>query len=108
MTIVIEQRHIDRDYGFAGVLAIVDHDTLGRILITDGYGGESTVHGGAVRWRHGIACRVHAHDTIDALMRDNYDDCTSLQRALSGYDDTRPVIDISGDHLAQIAKSLNL
>lgn len=55
MITVVESRTVERDYGFNGTEAVLDHPKHGRVLLCDGYGGENTLAGGAVRWSHGGA-----------------------------------------------------
>ena len=91
---LIEQRGVERDYGFAGIEAIIDEPTHGRLYIADGYGGESTLDGGAVRWRHGVAVALHPDDTMAALDAESDAATRASIRAqmLAGYDDSRPII----------------
>ncbi|ELA9292952.1 hypothetical protein QUO15_004414 [Vibrio parahaemolyticus] len=109
MSILIEKEHVIRDYGFSGINAIIDHPKYGRLLLRDGYGGEGSIQGGAVRWRHGIALKLKAEDTLDSLKNTHWNDETSLFFAvINGYDDQRPVQDWDGIIIKNIAKSVGL
>ncbi len=63
---LIEQQNVTRDYDFNGVKAIVDTPT-GRVYIEDGFGGQDSIAGGCVRWRHGLIIDVPAGTTLDDL-----------------------------------------
>lgn len=104
-TAVIEQRATERDYQFPGIDAIISHPTHGRLLICDGFGGMGELRGGAVRWEHGIAIKLHNDDTLDTLYADNY--CI-LDRAISGRDDSRPIMPWSGSIIATLARDAGL
>ena len=78
-------------YGLACTRAIVGHPILGRLLITQGYGGDDTIHGGAVRWEHGAVVSLLPGDTLEGPLQPFNDYVTILDRALSNYDDQRDV-----------------
>jgi len=100
---VFEKRDVTRDYGLAGVEAIIEHPTAGRLLIADGFGGTDSLAGGAVRWRHGLACRLWPDDTFDVLDQP-WNAGTSLADAVTaGHDNDRPVLDWSGRTIASVA-----
>lgn len=101
---VVESRSVERDYGFAGVEAIIEHPSHGRLLIRDGFGGMGQPRGGAVRWVHGMVCKLQPGDTLDGLREDT----RVLSAVLAGYDDTRPVLDWDGHVIAAVAKSAGL
>lgn len=101
---IIDQRNVVRDYGFDGHEIIIDHPDYGRILIMDGYGGESTPGGGCVRWTHGKAVLLHNNDTF-AVLDASWNDDTSVYGAMiNGYDDTRPVLQWPGNAIASMAE----
>ena len=106
--IIIEQRDVERDYGFRGVEAIVEHDKHGRLLVCDGFGGKDSMRGGAVRFEHGMVCRLHDDDNF-SLLDENWNDYTTVKSAIqAGYDGSRPVLDWSGYAIAGLAKSCGL
>lgn len=105
---VIEKCTVDRAYGFVGEEAIIDHPRLGRIYVADGYGGVDSPDGGAVRWRHGYVCKLHAADTLESLSQP-WNEFFSVREAMQqGHDTTRPIMDIYGQALDTLAKSCGL
>lgn len=58
MSKLIESETFVGQYNMRGTRAIVDHPTHGRLYITQGYGGEGQLRGGAMRWNHGIVIKV--------------------------------------------------
>lgn len=106
---VIEQQFITRDYGFTGVRAVIEHPDHGRLLIEDGYGGENTLMGGAVRFIHGIVIRLKPGDNLAAMKAGSWNDCTNtLSAVLSGYDDERPILPWHGNQIDLIARKAGL
>lgn len=106
--IIIEQRDVERDYGFRGVEAIVEHEAHGRLLVCDGFGGKDSLRGGSVRFEHGMVCKLHDDDTFDSLDAD-WNDYTTVKSAIqAGYDGSRPVLDWGGHVIARLAKSCGL
>ena len=106
---LIEKQTVLLEYGFKGTLAIVDHPVLGRLLLTDGYGGENTPRGGAVRWEHGRVAQLQPGDTLESLRADNWNRITRLLNAvINGYDDTRPLKNWNGLAIEQIAQQAGL
>ncbi len=107
---LIESRNVERDYGFGGVEAIVEHPKYGRMLIRDGFGGKDSLSGGAVRWRHGAANKLHVGDTFQSLDSGRWNEHVSLMEAvLKGADNTRPIVTELGElALARMAGSLGL
>lgn len=110
MTIqIIETQDVERDYGFRGTNAIVQHPAYGRLLLSDGYGGEGTLQGGAVRWQHGAAVKLLDGDTIASLKIEPWNDHMTLWEAVrSGCDDTRPMLLLDGHAMAAVAKAVGL
>lgn len=105
---VIEKRNIKRDYGFDGVEAIVDHPKHGRLLVCDGFGGMDSLRGGAVRFEHGIVCKLHDDDTFAALDAAWNDVTTIMAAVTTGYDDSRPVLEWDGMMVAKLAEGCGL
>lgn len=107
-TKLIESESVERDYGFAGTIAIVEHSTHGRLLIQDGY-GEMDLRGGMVRWEHGMVIKLQPADTIESLRADmGKVPVSDWERMVHGYDDARPVLGWDGRMVAAIAKSAGL
>ena len=98
---VIETRDVERDYGFRGTNAIIDHPKHGRLLVCDGFGGMDTLRGGAVRWEHGIVVLLRADDTFATI-----DPTWDYVR--HGYDDDRPIQMWGGQAIASLAKACGL
>lgn len=106
---VIDQKLVKRNYDFNGVIAIIDSDKYGRQLIQDGYGGESTLRGGAVRFEHGFINNILITDTLDIIINGDWNDFTGLLDAVSmGYDKSRPLLNWDGFVISKIAESLKL
>lgn len=101
---LIEKRTIEGMYEFAVEQMIIDTDKHGRILITEGYGGEDKMEGGQYRWKHGVAARLLPNDTFEVLIGD-WNDCTSVFEAvINGYDPDRPLLhDWTGHVIATVA-----
>lgn len=107
---IIEQCSVERDYGFNGTVAIVDHKKYGRILIEDGFGGIDGL-GGCVGFKHGRIIKLQKDDTFEKLnsLVDDLDYVSILELAENGYDSTRPVMTFfSGRAIQNIATSIGL
>lgn len=106
---IIERRNVERDYGFSGTEAIIDHPANGRMLLCDGFGGIDTLAGGVVRWTHGIAIKLQDSDTFETLDGAPWTNGVTLMQAVQkGYDDTRPVLDWDGLAIARAAAAAGL
>ena len=106
---LIQKKKVMRDYGFSGVEAIVHSSKYGRFLICDGYGGENTLAGGAVRFKHGMVIRLKANDTLESLEKDLWNDSTTLYQAMfNGLDDSRPILYWYGSVIEKLAKATGL
>ena len=89
---VVEAREVERDYGFTGNEVIVDHPKLGRLLVTDGFGGDPQgPNGMCVRWRHGVVVKLKPDDTFEILDGDWNEWLSILGAVLDGRDDERPI-----------------
>lgn len=106
--VVIEKRDVEREYGFRGVDAIVQHRRLGRLLVCDGYGGQDTMQGGAVRWKHGVMVKLRDGDTFADLDADWNPTMTTITAVKAGYDESRPVMDMPGVMVERLAKAAGL
>ncbi len=96
---LIEAINVKRNYDFDGTEAIIDHPDLGRLLIVDAYGGEGSLHGGAVRWRHGMALMQRDTDTFDSLKNESWNGDTTLYDAVLGaHDETRSLLMSASDN----------
>lgn len=104
MARLIEFENVPRDYGMTGTNAIVESEDGNRYLIQDGFGGIDTLRGGAVRWQHGMVVQLQPTDTLESLRAGEWNELTSLWDAVThGYDDSRPVLEISPANLAKSA-----
>ena len=79
-------------YGFPYTTVIIETPT-GRMVVRQGFGGIDTPHGGAYRWRHGVAAMILPNDTLQSLSGDWTASTSHLEAILSGYDPERPVVD---------------
>ena len=109
---LVETQDVERDYGFAGMQAIVDTENHGRILIEDGFGGMDSLEGGCVRWKHGSAYQLKPGDTFESLDEVSFYHVdlpyTYLDAVVQQADDSRPWLPWDGKIVASIAKSLKL
>jgi hypothetical protein len=104
MTAVIEIEQVERDYGLAGTVAIVETSNHKRFLIRDGFGGIDTLAGGAVRWKHGAAYELQPGDTLESLRSTAWNEEVTLYDAvLHGRDDSRPVVEFHPECFARSA-----
>ena len=102
MTKLHELESVERDYGLTGTVAIVESTEGKRFLIQDAFGGVDTLEGGAVRWRHGTVIQLQPNDTLSSLRAGEWNECTTLWDAVThGYDESRPVLEISPENLAK-------
>jgi hypothetical protein len=101
---LIERDCTEADYGMMADMAIVEHPKHGRLFIREGYGGEDSLAGGSVRWRHGIACRIQPGDTLESLRSDPQGYLDLVQ----GHDPARPVLTLDGRELERIAEATGL
>ena len=62
---VIESRLIEGAYGILCRQAIINQHKHGRLFISEGFGGMNSMEGGDYRWRHGMAVRARAADTLE-------------------------------------------
>lgn len=106
---VIEIKSVEREYGFEGKIAIIDHDKHGRLLIVDGFGGMDELCGGMVRWRHGSVFKLHPDDALNSLDRGEWNEFMTLMEAVQrDADKSRPRLDWSGHMCAALAKRAHL
>jgi hypothetical protein len=101
---LIETTRVDADYGMLATLAIVEHPKHGRLFIREGYGGEDSLAGGAIRWRHGLAIRIQPADTLESLRRDP----DGYLNMVQGFDIERPVLDWDGASVEAVAHAAGL
>lgn len=106
---LVDKIDVTRDYGFDGVIAIVDHQHHGRLLIQDGYGGDMTLAGGFVRWSHGSAYKLQKNDTFTILENLKFNDhFGGIEVITQQLDKTRPPLFWDGHIVEKIAKSAGL
>lgn len=101
---VVETDSYEGRYGFHITRAIVAHPEHGRIYMTSRYGGERSLNGGMVRWRHGMVVKMRADDELRNF-QGRSDDLWSLERG--EYRD-RPILDWTGAAIESLAKSLGI
>lgn len=101
---LIERDCTEADYGMMADMAIVEHPKHGRLFIREGYGGEDSLAGGAIRWRHGIAIRIQPGDTLESL-RANPDGYLNM---VQGFDPDRPVLAWDGHSVEAVARAVGL
>jgi hypothetical protein len=103
-TKLVEKRSIKGRYDFKTASMILDTDTMGRILIVDGWGGDD-INGFCYRWRHGLAIQLQIGDTFDILSSTPWNDTMSRWDAVrQGCDPDRRILDFNGFAIAAIAK----
>lgn len=101
---LIESTRVEADYGMLCTLAIVEHEVRGRLFLREGYGGEDSLQGGAIRWRHGLAIRIQPADTLESLRRDP----ETYLNLVQGFDAERPVLDWDGTSVEAVARAAGL
>jgi hypothetical protein len=93
-------------YGGLCYSVIIEIGDSEKILIRQGFGGVDTPHGGAYRWRHGVAVALRPDDTFQSLSGDWNEALPHISAILSGYDPERPVLEWSGRKLSMIIRRL--
>ena len=107
MSKLIEKEAVQLDYGFPGVNAIVRHNG-DLLLVTNGFGGQADITGGAGRWKHGCAYKLRDGDTLNSLHHGECNDIPSNWEILiAGYDDSRPALNWSGHAIDALAEKLD-
>lgn len=102
-TTLIAKRAAEGAYGFTTDSMILDTDTHGRLLITDGWGGNDVI-GLQYRWNQGFAVQLKVDDTYETLDKPWNDLYSTLEVVLQGQDNERPVLDWTGSAIAALAK----
>lgn len=105
---LLETASFPGPYGFECKAAIIDHDTQGRILLFQRYGGVDWMDGGATRWRHGVCARLLPSDTFESLNGEWNSTSTVLDAVLAGADDSRPLLEWNGIMIDRMARSVGL
>lgn len=97
---------IDRDsrrgaYEMIQTMAIIEHHTLGRLLLVEGFGGTDSLEGGCYRMKHGSCYKISETDTIESL----FDESTE-----NGFCDVDGLYaeEFSGKIINKIAESVGL
>lgn len=103
---IIEKSSDSGAYDILCDSVIVDHPKHGRILITEGYGGDS-LNGYTYRWRHGTAVKLKPDDTFDTLKKE-IEDMESAIECVVYVMDIRDDLAWDGKHIAKLAESLGL
>lgn len=104
---IVERRIVDGAYGLNHEQAIIDHPKYGRILISDGFGGQD-VEGLTYRWRHGVVTKLCCNDNFQILDEPGNDFCSKLDIAINGGDSKRAKLPFSGYVVERMAKSAGL
>lgn len=104
---VIEKRDTEGAYGFETTQAIIYHPKYGRILITDGWGGDD-LEGYCYRWRHGVVAFLKENDSLTTLDKALNDYTSILDAVIHGYDDSRPLQMWPGAAVEKLANKLKL
>lgn len=108
-TTLIETRDVRGAYDMICRQAIIEHPTHGRLLLTEGYGGEDSLEGGAYRWRHGVLAKLQPGDTLAALEAAEWNPVLShLGAVLEDCDPDRPVLAWDGHSLEAVARAAGL
>lgn len=105
---VLATFHAPAPFDMGANAAIIDHKKHGKLLIIQGYGGEDTLDGGAVRWRHGLCARLRLTDTSETLQEAWNDTASVLDAVLAGADDSRPLLEWHGVMIESLAESAGL
>lgn len=96
-------------YGFAATEAIIESEKHGRLYVREGYGGENQMCGGAMRWRHGLICKVRPDDTLEILNAAGEDMSPAQYLGFNGYGGRgREILDWDGYIINKIAHKLGL
>jgi hypothetical protein len=82
-------------------LAIIEHHSLGRLLLVEGFGGTDSLEGGSYRWKHGLCYKITETDTLGSI----FDESTE-----SGFCDVDGLYaeEFSGKIINKIAESVGL
>jgi hypothetical protein len=106
--VVVEKEAVERDYGFLGCNAVVDHPRHGRLLVCDAfaYGARGE---GCVRWESGAIYKLQPADTLSTLKNGRWNESVNLMTAvINGYDDSRPLLLWPDYMILQLASSAGL
>ena len=105
-TRLIEKNIFDGAYGFSVIEAIIESEKYGKLLIMQGYGGEGTMAGGAMRWRHGMAIKLEESDTIGSLNEPGGEDGLSrLERTVGGFGGDLDILELNGKSIIALSAS---
>ena len=58
-------------YDMTQTRAIIQHHSLGRILILQGFGGMDSLEGGSYRWKYGMCYKNSEIDTIESVFAES-------------------------------------
>jgi len=104
---LVEQENGRGAYDLGMRTAIIDHPKHGRLLLAEGYGGESTPQGGAYRWSQGVVVSIQPTDTLGSLQADRHNEFSSVMDAVTnGRDKTRPLLLWPGHAIEALASSV--
>lgn len=90
-------------YGLMCDEAIINHHKYGLIYITECFYDRYS-------WEYGMAVKLQPGDTLDSLCEtaETRGMHSVKERMMEGYDDDRPILDLHGESIEKIARSVNL
>lgn len=107
MSNIIEKRVVNGEYGFLKQQIIIDIEKHGRMLVSEGFGGNS-LDGQLISYRHGFAVSLKPTDTFEALdeliSEDNW--LTKLDCAIQGFDSNRQLQEWDGHVIEKLIDDL--
>lgn len=107
MSNIIEKRVINGEYGFLKQQIIVDTKKHGRLLISEGFGGNS-LEGQSISYRHGLVVSLKPADTFETLneLISKDDWLTELDCAIQGFDSDRQIQEWNGHAIEEFIDGL--
>jgi hypothetical protein len=91
-TTLIEKRSQAGMYDIGTESMILDTNTHGRLLVTDGWGG-SEINGYCYHWRHGLVAQLKTDDTFETLDQPWNEYTGTINAIMTGNDPERPLLD---------------
>lgn len=86
---IVESRTVTGAYDFNCDQIIIDHHRHGRLLLTEGWGGDEVI-GEQYRWRQGLAAKLQPTDSFAVL---------------NHHDQDRPLLDWPGQMVERLAQT---
>lgn len=101
---VIEIEHTRGAYDIPFYRIVIDHPTHGRLLLKEGYGGDS-IHGETYRWEHGDVFALRPDDTLESLRASEWNETLDGLGAVEYHaDETRPSLGWEGYMIERMAQ----